>query len=164
MLFFLLLCACFGAVPSSDPPVAGSQRVLLSDWTLSNGNLVASSCSVPGDLVTDLYRSGLIPEPHTDLNWLKFSSVVWSQNWTYSTQFDAPFSEGSTLLVLDGVKMGAHVRLNGVALSDVPNQFLRYSFDVSALLRSTGNLLTLTFPESVDNSTGIKTEGRFMAW
>lgn len=59
--------------------------------------------------------------------------------------------------------MGAFVNLNGVQISNVPNQFLRYSFNVSGLLKSHGNVLTLTFPANINNSTEIDTEGRFMA-
>ena len=64
-----------------------------------------------------------------------------------------------TLLVFDGIKMGAEIFLNGKSLGLATDQFLRYNFSVQSLLKPTGNLLSVTFPEKY----GIDTQGRFMA-
>jgi beta-mannosidase len=175
--FVAVACA---SKPSSDPPIFGAVHIALDNWTLNSGGLVARDVSVPGDIVSDLFHSGIVPEMHTDHNWLKFSQEWWGREWVYTCVFDASaqgnlpvsfffhfrklnfVSGANTILVFDGVKMGAHVVLNGVHISDVPNQFLRYHFDVSTLLKDK-NVLTVTFPSSVNNSTGIDTEGRFMA-
>lgn len=62
------------------------------------------------------------------------------------------------LLVLDGVKMGSAVELNGHALGNTTNQHLRYTFEVSALLEKSGsNTLEVSFLRDIANS------GRFMA-
>lgn len=167
LILALALCS-FGQSFKADPPVLGKQQVLLDQWSLqSSSGLIARNVTVPGDLVSDLFNSKLIPDPHTDQNWLTYSKIWWEQTWTYQSVFASPSlstPSSRVLLVLDGVKMGAHVFLNGKILSDVPNQFLRYSFDVTTLLLSSANnTLSIVFPQIVNNSTGINTEGRFMA-
>ena len=44
--------------------------------------------------------------------------------------------DGEVLLVLEGVKMGASVTLNGHALGNVTDQFLRHAYPVATVLRS----------------------------
>ncbi len=164
MRFLLALyCVCAALPVLPDPPVVGASRVSLSSWTLeSSGGEKPANVDVPGDLVSDLHRSGLVPEPHTDHNWLKWSHVWWEQDWTYRTSFSSPSSHRNQLLVVDGIKMGARVLLNGKEVLVATNQFLRYTVNVSSLLLAS-NELEVVFPRSVDNSTGIDTGGRFMA-
>lgn len=88
--------------------------------------------------------------------------------WTYTKSFPSPPPPPAgtppgtaTLLVLDGVKMPATVSVNGVPVGHTTNQFLRYTFDVTAALHAPGgppNALALAF-DSADDTT----EGRFMA-
>jgi hypothetical protein len=58
------------------------------------------NASVPGDLVTDLQRAGMIGDPLTDTNW---KNTTWfnGANWTYSKSFAWPaaVSGGEVLLV-----------------------------------------------------------------
>ena len=94
-------------------------------------------------------------------------------SWTYSLTFDSPnimrklpsppppkisafdfllylnsAQTKETLLVFDGVKMGAIASLNQVNLGIFTDQFLRYYFPVQKLLKKTGNVLTVTFPQA----------------
>ena len=80
--------------------------------------------------------------------------------WTYSKNFDAPAAgstgaAGATLLVLDGVRNGAMVSLNGEALGNATDQFLRYTFPVR--LKPSGNVLSLSFGAALK----INTAGRY---
>ena len=80
--------------------------------------------------------------------------------WTYSKNFDAPAAgstgaAGATLLVLDGVRNGAMVSLNGEALGNATDQFLRYTYPVR--LKPSGNVLSLSF----DAALKINTAGRY---
>jgi len=69
------------------------------------GAQVSIPARVPGDLLTDLERAGLIGDPLYELNWL--NSSIWDTNaWTYKTEFVAE-AAGETLLTFDGIKMGA---------------------------------------------------------
>jgi beta-mannosidase len=87
--------------------------------------------------------------------------------WTYSRRFptrqgsshlQTSASEGAeTLLVFDGIRMGATIKLNGHFLGNATDQFLRYQFAVQHFLAagSTMNLLEVSFDSS------IATGGRF---
>ena len=84
--------------------------------------------------------------------------------WTYSKTFDAPAGSaaagaeaaaGATLLVLEGVRNGAMVWLNGDFLGNATDQFLRYTYPVA--LKPSGNVLSLAFGAALR----INTAGRY---
>eukprot|EP00051_Salpingoeca_urceolata_P032135 m.14426 g.14426 ORF g.14426 m.14426 type:complete len:1101 (+) comp4797_c0_seq1:117-3419(+) len=126
------------------------------------GPAVSVPAHVPGDHITDLERAGLLEDPLFDDN-INNSSLWGARTWTYTADFPSPRQVSganvSMLLVFDGVKMGAHVTLNGHALGTVADQFLRYTFDASAALAAPGasNTLTLVFDQNID------VKGRFMS-
>jgi beta-mannosidase len=162
-------------------------------WTLESldhayTNLTAS---VPGDLLSDLMNNGLVEDPYFNRNFLTQRDVwmgPWNWNstnehehehehskrqrtrtWKYTTHFSLPTNYHSTnlkwKLVLEGVKMGAVVAVNGVTIGIVKDQFLRYilTIDDSVLQLSSSTLndsheLTITF----DLRT-IQVHGRFTA-
>ena len=169
------------AQPAGTLPMeSGSQRVSLDSvcrrpppgtaatdsclWTVSSASsqLVDLAASVPGDLISDLQMNGVIDDPWHETNFLDNSSV-WERpiDWTYRRNFTLPtgaLSGSRLLLVLDSVKMGATVRLNGARLGMTTDQFLRYEFDITDIIKSSGsaNILELAFDPS------ISTAGRFM--
>lgn len=111
---------------------------------------------VPGDLISDLYAAGQIGNPFYELNWL--NSSIWDKYaWTYSTTFEA---DEESLLVFDGIKMGATIKVNGVELGEATDQFLRYTFPLNQpdLLRIGANRLEVTFVGS-----SLQCHGRWMA-
>jgi beta-mannosidase len=60
--------------------------------------------------------------------------------------------------VFDGIKMGATISVNGQKLGMAEDEYLRYSFPLSAqLLRLGANSVSVTFDDS------INVNGRFMA-
>ena len=135
-------------------------------WLLSNANgSIVVGASVPGDIITDLEAASVIGDPLYERNW---KNAIWDlENWTYALTFDrsAAFPPASglsaLLLVLDGVKMGAHVTLNGVYLGSASDQFLRYIFEVAPeSLLAKGNLLSVVF---VPSSDPINKDNRFMS-
>ena len=123
------------------------------------------SGNVPGDLITDLEAAGLIGDPLYELNFK--NATLWNKyNWAYSTSFAMEPSKlealaaagGQHVLVFDGVKMGAHVALNGEPVGTTTDQFLRYAFPLAAgALQAGNNTLTVTFDGSID------CDGRWMA-
>eukprot|EP00035_Acanthoeca_spectabilis_P014610 m.281707 g.281707 ORF g.281707 m.281707 type:complete len:211 (-) comp16177_c0_seq1:2029-2661(-) len=146
-----LVCAAAGALGDAglqDHPIqASGPRSSLDGggWTAASDTLKLSiAATVPGDVITDLQRAAVIPDPYLDLTWLQNSSLWTSNPWRYTTHFDLPSStsasaarartaDGSTvLLVFDGVKMGATVRVNGQVVGVVRDQFLRYVFPLPA--------------------------------
>lgn len=120
---------------------------------------------------TNCYKSqaaGLISDPWFESNF-RANASVWDRDFIYTRTFDdngtaattgstpaADANAGSRLLVLDGVKMGATVALNGHALGVVRDQFLRYVYDVTAIIRLTNNTLVVSFHRAID------THGRYM--
>jgi beta-galactosidase/beta-glucuronidase len=133
--------------------------------------VLSINTTVPGDLVSDLQAAGWIGDPLFSTNFR--NSTFWhGQIWTYRTTFDAasmlsslsPASRGSSspnedvVLVMDGVKLGARVSLNGHVLGEASDQFVRYTWSVGALLNHQGpNQLAVEFDES------ISCDGRYMA-
>ena len=115
-------------------------------WRLSNGSL-SIPASVPGDLLTDLQSAGLIGDPLYELN---FKGKLWDlANWTYTLSFTTqPLA--SSYLVFQGLKHVADVALNGQYLGYAADQFLRYTWDVSGVVRPGVNTLTVTFPTFSD--------------
>jgi len=154
-------------------PAGGAVKYLSSEcgvnWIASSsGNQTAAlkpqsiKAQIPGDLLTDLEEAGEIDDPLYERNWLK--SDLWSkQTWTYSANFSVddliPSSDSGASyrvqLVFDGIKMGAHVKVNGEVLGTVTSQFIRYSFDLPSLKGL--NRLEVVFDHS------ILVGGRFMA-
>ena len=63
----------------------------------------------------------------------------------------------STLLVFDGIKMGANITVNGQPVGVAVDQFLRYQYDIAKLLKAGTNELSVTFDFAID------VNGRFMA-
>jgi hypothetical protein len=147
-----------------DNPIVGDRLRYLdgSHWTASMASTskypkgLKIPAKVPGDLISDLYASGLIGNPLYELNWL--NSSIWDDNvWTYSTSFKA---NSKTLLVFDGIKMGAIIKVNGVEIGRATDQFLRYSFRLNrpGLLKDSGNTLDVFFPGS-----SLHCNGRWMS-
>ena len=95
---------------------------------------------MPGDLISDLQRAGLVGDPLFEDNFLNGSRTWHLPHWDYTKRFqleDALLQSGAaagarTVLVLDGVKMGAEISLNGHRLGVATDQFLRYQFPLPA--------------------------------
>jgi hypothetical protein len=128
--------------------------------------------TVPGDLISDLQRAGVVGDPFYELGWLNTTTPgaqgapLWDTGtWQYSAAFSlsaglaaALAGGGTPYLVLDGVKMAADVAVNGVPCGAVVNdQFLRFAFPLPAL-QAANNNVTLTFTTSRDPRNA---EGRF---
>lgn len=150
-----ILAICFAVVHAHRIIGDATQSLNSVDgasWSVTNGTSTVPA-SIPGDLITDLAQGGVVPkDPLYELN---FKGNAWDVcNWTYSTSFalNADVASASSIsLVLDGVKMVSDVSLNGVALGYTADQFLRYTFDVTAAVKRTGaNTLTVTFPTGAD--------------
>jgi hypothetical protein len=158
----------------TDAPIVADALTYLDGevWMLTDSTgTVSVGAVVPGDLLTDLQRGGVIGDPLYELTWQQQGPLLDERNWTYTTVFATPAgwlagpATPTVLLVLDGVKMAADIALNGVALGYTANQFLRYSYDVTALLAAggsggqPGNTLTIAFRV---NDSRNDPEDRFM--
>ena len=99
---------------------------------------------VPGDVHLDLQRDGVLPNLVFGQN---FYRSVWVENedFMYRTSFNAPsFKKNSRMyLDFDGLDCFATIWLNGKQIGKTHNMFMRYSFDVSDLLKAKDNRLLI---------------------
>ena len=178
LALLLFVSATSSAAPSPlspDAPWGAPPGSLQSLSTSAGQPWVASSATwgltvpatVPGDLVTDLQRAGVIGDPFFELGWLNTTTPgaqgapLWDVGpWNFTAGFDLAVPAGAAAyLVFDGAKMAADVYLNGVAIGAMVDQFLRYAFPLPAgLLRPHGNALAVVFGTSRDPRNA---EGRF---
>ena len=173
-----LLAALAAGAGLRDPPLLGDGGAALAldgeGWLARSGDgALAVGGVVPGDIVTDLWRGGVVADPNLDVNW-RDQSPAWARpgGWRYERLFGvAPGSQlaaaASALLVLDGVKMAADVFVNGAPVSGagVVDQHLRYEFEIGHLLVRDGgassNNLSIVFP--FPSADARNDEGRFQA-
>ena len=159
------------AVGLRDNPISGAAVQYLdgTDWLLSNSNgSILVPATVPGDLLSDLQRAGVLSDPlfGSNLASVTTQSLV-DDIWTYSTTFDLdddflPLTgAGGVILALDSVKLAADVSLNNVPLVSAIDQFLRYNVTLPpGLLLPTGNILSIASPPLSDPRNSA---GRYMA-
>jgi beta-mannosidase len=153
----------------SDPSYSASATAPLTGWTLhAAGEAVeltaADGVSVPGDLIMDLANAGLAPDPIYEMGW-KGECPPWENGtWTYAAPFPAaPARAAATtpltrVLVVDGLKMGAVVSVDGIEVGRVADEFLRYAYPLPA--NASG--MSVAFPPVASNSAPL-THGRFAA-
>ena len=149
----------------TESEAAGSRRPREGRTTLVPRTLGAAAApievaaTVPGDALTDLQRAGLLGDPLYENTFVTNASLWQLRWWRYSRRFVLD-ADADASLVLDGVKMGARVSLNGRRLGEVRDQFLRYTFALPAgLLRPppAENAIEIAF------DTRLATDGRFAA-
>jgi hypothetical protein len=154
---FLLVMALVARADTSSPTMvehaiaSGANPIYLdgAGWTATNnesGVTPLTNCTVPGDIITDLEQAGRVGDPYWNTTWRDpaFVSSWHNGSWTYTRTFATPSpttlssssssssttpTMGEVLLVLDGIRMGARVMLNGALLGEVSDQFLRYVED-----------------------------------
>lgn len=107
------------------------------EWVLAfvhpeSGERKTVPARVPGNVLGDLHRAGMIPDPYFGMNsgMLRDWEFV---DFTCSTAFQAaPVAPGERLeLVLEGVDTIGEVRLNGERIGEVDNMFVAHRFDVT---------------------------------
>ena len=163
LLFSSSLCLAFSspssAATTAQPPpsrltlndrpiVADSYASLDGEWTVTSPALAQPiSGRVPGDLISDLARASLLPEPAFENNFLVNASLWNNNTFTYTTPLtlsssqleqlqSADAAEGDVWLVFDGIKMGANILVNGVQLGQSLSQFLRLELSLKSIAHS----------------------------
>jgi hypothetical protein len=161
--------AAVAAAPTLvEHPIASGASVVYLDgdsWTATNANTNGGEAqqplpaTVPGDIITDLQNARRVKDPYWNVTWRDPAFVAaWNEGvWTYERRFPTQpsMSTGAaaaeTLLVLDGVRMGATVSLNGHFLINVTDQFLRWELPVASHLLGVGqeNVLHIAFEKDI---------------
>lgn len=94
---------------------------------------------VPGNIVDDLHRAGLLPDPFYGEN---FRSCKWTELETFWYRRTLPALEsehGAVRLCFDGIDTFGEIFVNGHSLGTVHNMHRRWRFDLSGLLRGDGS-------------------------
>ncbi len=110
----------------------------LKNWRLIGEN-VDIPASVPGDIIADHYKAGLIEDPFFGLNHKNLETVT-RKDFTYVVDFDYEeeiSSEETVELNFEGIDLFAEIYLNGSFLGKTENMFLAYTYPVEKLLKKT---------------------------
>ena len=111
-----------------------SRNALTTDWMLSAGTRTTAPAEVathpvparvPGGVLGDLRRAGLIPDPHDgdhehELRW------VGDSDWTYATTVTVPAGAARADLVFHGLDTVATIVVDGVEVAHTENQHRTY--------------------------------------
>jgi hypothetical protein len=107
------------------------------------------AATVPGTVLATLVDQGVYPDPYYSVNNLAIPEDLCRKEWLYRVAFDAPpgAKDRQAWLVLNGVNYRAVVYFNGTRVGEMAGAFVRGQFDVSQVLRQSGNVLAVrVFP------------------
>ena len=115
---------------------------------------------VPGGVHTDLLALGKIPDPFVADNEKK---VQWigDTDWEYRYTFDAApelLKEAKQFLVCDGLDTLAEVSLNGKPIGKADNMYRQWKWEVTGVLKKSGNELSILFHAPVAYITAKQKE------
>lgn len=105
---------------------------------------------VPGNVIGDLFRNGLIPDPRFGCNsndLVKYESV----DWEYETVFRRPaLKTGEKLrLFFEGIDTVAEIFVNGTRIGRAENMFISHAFELDLSLLREENELAVKIRSSV---------------
>lgn len=124
------------------------QQGLNGEWTICDADhVVQFTGTVPGVIQYDLFRLGLLPDPHYRLNEGLYYDIP-EKDWEYTTVFDADSAlkdSRQVELVMEGLDTYADVYLNGVHLYRAENMFIPHRVDISRFIRPQDNELRIVF-------------------
>lgn len=93
-----------------------------------------SNAEIPGDVYTDLWRSGALDDPHYGRNSMKAKWVM-EREWWYIKRFNLPedMHEKDLFLEFEGVDYSCDVWLNSVYLGHHEGMFSPFHFDITKI-------------------------------
>ena len=135
------------AVVNRSRTAGYSELSLSGEYTLSSPTYrTRAKVSLPGDVHTGLLAAGEIPDPYfgtneQDVMWV--NKTAWNMERTFTATADE--IDGFLTLTLEGVDTFATVLLNGEAVAEPENMFVRYDVDVTGKVRVGKNTLRFEF-------------------
>jgi beta-mannosidase len=129
-----------------------SELSLAGQFQLTSPKLkLKAPITLPGDVHAALIEAGEIPDPYFADNETR---VMWVHDtpWTMERKFTATPADidGYLTLTLENVDTIATVFLNGEAIAETQNQFIRYDIDVTGKVKAGTNTLRLEFAVTKD--------------
>ncbi len=96
--------------------------------------------TIPGTVLTTYIDRGVYPDPNWDLNNLNIPESLNKQNYWYRVEFPTPDNSGGkrSTVNLNGINYAAQVWFNGRELGTVTGAFIRGIYDVTNLLKPSG--------------------------
>lgn len=113
---------------------------------------------VPGNVIGDLTRSGIVEDPYFGCNSLRLREYEFI-DWEYQLSFDAPeLQPGERFeLTLGGVDTVFTLLVNGVKAGEGANMFIAHTFDVTTLVHpGAKNELRVAIVSSVNYARRFK--------
>lgn len=118
------------------------KHVLNGKWRMT-GNGYDVEGNIPGSVYSFLYMdTKLLPDPYFRDNEDIYVEVA-SHEYTFEKKFTYSVTGNSVFLTFDGLDTVCTILFNGVKLGDSDNMHVRYSFDVTELLRNGENTVAL---------------------
>lgn len=119
---------------------------LLGNWTLENltDGRTISGC-VPGSVMADYLREGLIPNPHFREN-EDIVKPLFENDFSYSTSFSVNtenLSSDHQIIVFEGLDTLAEVTLNGILILTSDDMHRRFEVDVKGILKQSNTLMVV---------------------
>ena len=137
---------------AAAPAAAYSELNLAGEFRLtSRKRRIEVPIALPGDVHTALLAAEKIPDPYFGDNEV---AVMWVNKtpWTVERAFEATDADidGYLTLTLENVDCIATVFLNGEAIAETQNQFIRYDIDVTGKVKAGTNTLRIEFAVTRD--------------
>lgn len=132
------------------------KKILLnSSWSLTyvepaDGVTRTIPAQVPGNVLGDLERANVIPDPFYGSNSVALRPYEFI-DWEYRTTFDAPVvsEREKPVLVFEGIDTVAEIILNGKTIGNAENMFIEHRFPLAKdELKPTGNELVVRIKSS----------------
>lgn len=134
--------------------------IIENGWTIENEKYGKYNARVPGDIMDDLYRAGIIEDPLFGVNFKEYKWILESA-WEYNVCFtvnleDLVFPDAQLSLL--GIDTFSRVFLNGEELGETNSMFVPFSFSVKDKLKLGENLLTVKMASPYDVYNSKKNE------
>ncbi len=121
----------------------GVELDLAGEWALSDETGThRATMAVPGDGISALVRTGLLPEPYHGRN---EQECRWVADRDWSVRRTVFLETADCSLVIDGLDTVAEVRLNGVEVLRAANAFRVWRADLSGAARKGDNEIEILF-------------------
>lgn len=113
---------------------------------------------LPGDVVSALQHAQFVPDPYSGQNEYEVRWVA-ERDWIISRTFHTDKTDLS--LILQHVDTIAEVSINGTVVATTQNSFRTYTIDVSKVLLSSENEITIQFASSSRIASELQEEQPF---
>ena len=144
----------------TDPQPDAPEKTVVPDFQTKEVMI----SELPADINSTLLKYGRIPHPHYDTR-AKECYWVTSREWWYRLDFDLPEIdlEKNSDLCLEGVDGHADIWVNNHYLGTMKNSFRLFRFNITSILKSTENNITIRF-KSFDTLLGGPRFAEMCAW